>query len=74
MNESERMVNELVNYVQSHLMSELKTKIAVNFVLLALSRRGPSVLYLDKHGQPRFHDTFKIEVEAILLGVYGCAH
>ena len=73
MNEQNTILRDLDNGSRD-LMSELKTKIAVNFVLLALSRRGPSVLYLDKQGQPRFHDAFRIEVEAILLGVYGCAH
>ena len=68
------VVRVLSDYVKSHQMSEEKTQIAVEFVVSRLKDRGPSALCLDSKNNIQFRQDFKLEIEAVIMGVSQQTH
>ena len=74
MNTYQAVVKELVRYIKSHLMDDLKTQTAIDYCMYLLRSYGTSALYLDEKRVVQFRPSFMLEVEAALLGVYGQTH
>lgn len=74
MNPFELVVKELTRYIKSHLMDERRTQIALDISMNRLRRYGTKAVYIDHSRTMQFSRDFMLDIEAILLGVYGSPH
>jgi len=74
MNPFELVVKELTRYIKSHLMDERKTQMALDCSMGRLRRYGMKAVYIDHARTMQFSPDFMLDIEAILLAIYGPPH